>query len=230
MACILNIETSGAVCSVALSETGAVIFSKEKYEGMSHASTLGLFMEEALRFARENGKNPDAVAVSCGPGSYTGLRIGVSTAKGLCYGLDIPLIAIPTLQILTLDALSKLDFVDYLYSPMIDARRMEVYTALYDKHLSTVKDVSAEIIDENSFAEELSSRKIAFFGTGAEKCKTVIKHPNAIFAENIYPLAKNMLSLSEEKFNRKAFEDVAYFEPFYLKDFVATTPKNKVLD
>ena len=228
MACILHIETSTAVCSIALSDNESVVFSKENHEGMSHASILGLFTEEAMRFARENGKQLDAVAVSCGPGSYTGLRIGVSTAKGLCYGLDIPLIAIPTLQILTVDALHKLDFADYLYCPMIDARRMEVYSALFVKNFTILKDVSAEIIDKNSFADELLSRKIVFFGTGAEKCKAVIKHPNAVFAENIHPLAKNMLSLSEEKFHRKAFEDVAYFEPFYLKDFVATTPKNKV--
>jgi len=195
---------------------------------MSHASVLAPFVDEAVNFARGKGMTINVVAVSCGPGSYTGLRIGVSLAKGLCFGWEIPLIAVPTLQVLTMAVLRDPAFSDFLFCPMIDARRMEVYTALYDKKLRPVKGVSAEIIDRNSFLNELSERKIVFFGTGAEKCKAVIQHPNAIFLDDVYPLAKNMLPLSEEKFFRNDVENVAYFEPFYLKDFVATTPKKLI--
>ncbi len=227
---ILNIETSTTVCSVALSANGNVIFSKETYEGMSHASVLGVFVEEAMSFIRKNGQSLDAVAVSCGPGSYTGLRIGVSTAKGLCYGLNIPLIAVPTLLVLTEAAKKNSQFIEKetLFCPMIDARRMEVYTALYDNNLQVIKETSAEIITENSFSDILKNYKIIFFGDGAEKCKQLITHSNATFLENINPLAKNMLPLSEQAFYQNNFEDVAYFEPFYLKDFIATTPKNRI--
>lgn len=228
MACILNIETSTEVCSIAVTDNDSVLFSDERFEGMSHASMLGVFTENAMRFIRESGKTLDAVAVSCGPGSYTGLRIGVSTAKGLCYGLNIPLIAVPTLQIMTVSVFKDHFFPDTLYCPMIDARRMEVYTALYDRDMNILKDVSAEIIDTASFEKELSGQKIVFFGNGADKCKSVIHHPNAIFLQDIHPLAKNMLPLSKEKFSHGKFEDVAYFEPFYLKDFVATTPTRKL--
>lgn len=169
---------------------------------------------------------PDAVSVSAGPGSYTGLRIGVSTAKGLCYGYDIPLIAVDTLKIISKNALTGItEKKDVLLCPMIDARRMEVYTALYNTDLEVIRPVSAEIISENSFAEILEEKTIYFFGNGSGKCKSIITHPNARFLDNAVPLAENMMQLAEHKFSQKEFVDTAYFEPFYLKEFQATTPK-----
>jgi tRNA threonylcarbamoyladenosine biosynthesis protein TsaB len=230
MSCILSIETSTDVCSVAVSDQGQIIFEKEEGKGPSHAILLGLFTNEAIEFLRIKNRKLDAVAVSCGPGSYTGLRIGVSEAKGLCYGLSIPLIAINTLKLLAFGTVNgRLADRSELLCPMIDARRMEVYDALFDFGLNTIKAVSADIIDENSFANILKDNKIAFFGNGAEKCKNVLKHPNARFLGNIYPKAANMMDLAEEAYKSKSFVDVAYFEPFYLKEFIATTPKNKVL-
>ncbi|MCD7971432.1 MAG: tRNA (adenosine(37)-N6)-threonylcarbamoyltransferase complex dimerization subunit type 1 TsaB [Candidatus Azobacteroides sp.] len=228
MPCILHIETSTEVCSVALSENNQLLFYKESDREMSHSSLLGTYVKEAMETGFTHNKRPDAIAISCGPGSYTGLRIGTSMAKGLCYGLNIPLIAIPTLQVMTYPVIKEGKYSSFLFCPMIDARRMEVYTALYDKNLSVIEDTTAKIIDENSFRNKLSTNKVVFFGNGAEKCKAIINHPNAFFIENIYPLAKNMLSLSKEKFIQKEFMDVAYFEPYYLKDFIATTPKNKI--
>lgn len=230
MPVILNIETSTTVCSVALTRDGGVEFHKEAFEGPSHARNLAPFVEEALKFAREKGYNLDAVAVSCGPGSYTGLRIGVSEAKGLCFGLDIPLIALNTLQIITCSVMFGGSFGDdALFCPMIDARRMEVYSAIYDLGLGEVKPVSADIIDENSYKEILDKQPVYFFGDGAAKCKEVIKHPNARFIDSVLPVAYDMMALAEMAYRRQDFKDVAYFEPFYLKEFVATTPKNKVL-
>lgn len=226
---ILYIETATEVCSVAVSQDGAVVFEREETNGPSHATVLGVFADEALQFVRTSGLKLDAVAVSCGPGSYTGLRIGVSEAKGLCYGLGIPLIAIDTLKIMAKAALQKRLGDDVLLCPMIDARRMEVYDAIYDRHLSEVKAVSADIIEETSFAKYMKDRKVAFFGNGADKCKKVLTDDNALFIDGVYPAANNMVELAEEAFVAGRFVDVAYFEPFYLKEFVATIAKNKVL-
>lgn len=230
MACILHIETSTDVCSVALSEDGAVLFSKEDFDGPQHAVTLGVYIDEVLSMADSHAKPIDAVAVSCGPGSYTGLRIGASMAKGICYGRSIPLIALPTLKVMSvpvllMDALPE----DALLCPMIDARRMEVYAAIYDRALNPVKEVSADIIGADSYTEYLEQHPVYFFGNGAAKCKEAIKHPNTRFIDGIQPLARWMFPLADRQYLDGTFQDVAYFEPFYLKEFVATVAKNKVL-
>ncbi len=226
MSCIVHIETATDVCSVALSENGKVIAHKEDYEGPNHSIVLGPFVDEMVSFADSHAIPVDAVAVSCGPGSYTGLRIGVSMAKGLCYGRDLKLISVSTLKLLCVPLLLAEQIPeDALLCPMIDARRMEVYSAIYTRRLEAVKDVSADIIDENSYVELLGKQPVVFFGNGADKCKEVIKHPNAIFLDDVKPLAKNMLPLAEKAYLQGKFEDVAYFEPFYLKEFVATQPK-----
>lgn len=226
MSCILHIETSTEVCSVSASQDGASIFSKEDFNGPSHAVVLGVFVDEALSFIDNHAIPLDAVAVSCGPGSYTGLRIGVSMAKGICYGRNIPLIAIPTPEVMTVPVLLFQDLPeDALLCPMIDARRMEVYAAIYDRALKVKREISADIIDENSYFEFLAEHPVYFFGNGAAKCREKITHPNAHFIENIHPLAKWMFPLAERAMAEKDFKDVAYFEPFYLKEFVASTPK-----
>ncbi|MDD2799072.1 MAG: tRNA (adenosine(37)-N6)-threonylcarbamoyltransferase complex dimerization subunit type 1 TsaB [Bacteroidales bacterium] len=230
MAVILNIETSTSVCSVALSKDGAVVFNRHNYDGQSHGTHLGVYVQEALEYTQNNDLTLEAVAISCGPGSYTGLRIGVSTAKGLCYAKDIPLIAINTLEVLACELLFDFNIdEEALLCPMIDARRMEVYAAIYDRALNAVKSVSADIIDETSYRNLLDKHKIIFFGDGAEKCKASLSHPNATFVADKHPLADYMIALSEKAFNAEQFVDVAYFEPFYLKEFVAITPKDKVL-
>jgi tRNA threonylcarbamoyladenosine biosynthesis protein TsaB len=179
---------------------------------------LPVFLQEILDFARKNDKMPDAVAVSAGPGSYTGLRIGVSSAKGVCYGLNIPLISVDTMAIIAAEAKKNFNGTALL-CPMIDARRMEVYTALFDENLQKISPTEAKIIDEHSFEKELKTSKIVFCGNGAEKYEEIIKNDNAIFMKNIFPLSKNMISEAKQKFNNKIFEDTAYFEPFYLKEF-----------
>lgn len=230
MPVILNIETSTDVCSVALTCDGQVVFNKENHESMSHASSLGGYVQDALSVAKSHRLAIDAVAVSRGPGSYTGLRIGVSEAKGLCFGLDVPLIAVDTLAVMACAVMFKKDIdEDALLCPMIDARRMEVYSAVYDRALNQVKPVSAEIIDENSYADILTRKPVIFLGNGAGKCRDVITGDNARYIDGICPLAADMLALSEMAFRNSRFENVAYFEPFYLKEFVATKPKNKVL-
>ena len=202
MSCILNIETSTSVCSVAASQDGQTIFVKEDLQGPSHAVSLGVFVDEALSFIDSHAIPLDAVAVSCGPGSYTGLRIGVSMAKGVCYGRNIPLIGIPTLEVLSVPVLLYHDLPENaLLCPMIDARRMEVYAAVYDRRLQVKRTVAADIVDENSY------------------------HPNAHFIDNIHPLAKMMFPLAEKAVADEDYKDVAYFEPFYLKEFVASMPK-----
>jgi len=227
MPIILNIETSTNVCSIALSENGNCIFSKVNTDGLNHAKLLSAFIEEALTFLKEQNKKLDAVAVSAGPGSYTGLRIGVSTAKGLCYGLGIPLISVSTLAIMGIMASQQLNSDEgYLSCPMIDARRMEVYIAFFNKKNELIKDISADIIDENSYHDLLTKQPVYFFGNGAEKCKAVLTHPNARFFDDIVPLAENMILFSEQYFSENKFEDVAYFEPFYLKEFQTTKPLN----
>lgn len=229
MALILNLETATTVCSVALAKDGQVIASKEQHGDYSHAENLTLFIEAVLKQAKLSLTDVDAIAISKGPGSYTGLRIGVSTAKGLCYSLNKPLIAIDTLQHLALAGATELGttaVADSLFCPMIDARRMEVYCGVYDKNNKEVKPVAAEIIDEQSFSGLLNDHTIYFFGDGAMKCKNVLdKNPNAVFLDRVVISAKSMAMLAEKAFWEKRFEDTAYFEPFYLKDFVAGKKK-----
>ena len=223
---ILHIETSTNICSVAVSENGQCLFSKSDSEGMNHAALLSVFIAEAMEFLKSTSKKSDAVAVSSGPGSYTGLRIGVSTAKGLCYGLDIPLIAVSTLEVLTANALQITETTaNSLFCPMIDARRMEVYAAIYNQEGIIQREISADIIDENSYSEILESHIVYFFGNGAEKCKATLTHANARFIDGMYPLAENMIVLAEKAYVENKFVDVAYFEPFYLKEFYTTAAK-----
>jgi tRNA threonylcarbamoyladenosine biosynthesis protein TsaB len=237
MALLLHIETSTAVCSVALGKDGKLLALKETKEGMKHASYLSVFIDQILKENKLTPANLDAVVVSMGPGSYTGLRIGVSTAKGICYGANLPLIAINTLQAMTKPLQNNEALQSQLqnpkaayYCPMIDARRMEVYTAFFNDKIELVKDISADIIDENSYSKELEKREIVFFGDGSPKCKEIIKSKNGIFLDEITPSATGMIELAETKFQNQEFEDVAYFEPFYLKDFVATTPKKNIFN
>ena len=226
MSCILSIETSTEACSVAVSQDGQNIFNKEELKGPSHAVSLGVFVDEALSFADNHAVPLDAVAVSCGPGSYTGLRIGVSMTKGICYGRNLPLIGLPTLEVLCVPVLLYHELPDdALLCPMIDARRMEVYSAVYDRALHLERKVAADVIDENSYREFLDKHPVYFFGNGAFKCKEHITHPNAHFLDDIHPLAGNMSPLAEKALAQKDFKDVAYFEPFYLKEFIATKPK-----
>ncbi len=222
---ILGIETATKICSVAISKGTELLALKEEGGEYSHAEKLNGFIEECLLQAKLTIKDIDAIAVSKGPGSYTGLRIGVSTAKGLCYSLDKPLIAVDTLQAMALN-ISKSNTQDGLYCAMIDARRMEVYTAIYDANNKIITDITAEIIDENSFADALLQKKVTFFGDGAAKCAaTFSQQPNAIFSEKGLPSAQYINELAAVKYSNEAFEDVAYFEPYYLKDFIATTAK-----
>lgn len=228
MSCILHIETSTDVCSVALSQDGVCLHEEIDTNGRRHAEILAPFVEEAVSFADSHAIPLDAVSVSAGPGSYTGLRIGVSTAKGLCYGRDLKLISIPTLKVLcTPILLYREDIPDNaLLCPMIDARRMEVYTAIFDRALHEVVPTDAVIVNENSFAEILDKQPVFFFGNGADKCRDTLKHPNAHFIEGIVPKASNMLPLAERALALNETEDVAYYEPFYLKQFVAGKSKN----
>lgn len=230
MSSILHIETSTTAGSVAVSQDGQCIFRQEERKGPSHATLLGVFVDEALSFADSHAIPLDAVAVSCGPGSYTGLRIGVSMAKGICYGRDLHLIGLPTLQVLCVPVLLYHDELpdDALLCPMIDARRMEVYAAIYDRALHTIRPTSADIVDEHSYAEFLEQHPVYFFGDGAAKCKDRLTHPNAHFIDGIYPQASMMFPLAERAMAEGRFEDVAYFEPFYLKEFVAGKPKKLV--
>ena len=223
---ILNIETSTNVCSVALSKDTTCLFSKSNAEGMNHAALLSVFIAEALEVLKSTGNKLDAVAVSSGPGSYTGLRIGVSTAKGLCYGYGIPLIAVSTLEVLTVQALNLVEDKDNaLFCPMIDARRMEVYAAFYNAQGVIQREISADIIDSESYAGILAIQPVYFFGNGACKLKATLTHPNARFINDLVPLAVNMIPFAERAFTEKQFVDTAYFEPFYLKEFQTTAPK-----
>lgn len=227
MCTLLTIETSTSVCSCALSHDGQVLINKENHQGQSHASQLGLFVHEIMEYLRKEGMSLQAIAVSSGPGSYTGLRIGVSQAKGLCYGLGIPLIGIPTPQLMASMMRDRVGEGELL-CPMIDARRMEVYATVFDRSLNTIRPTAADIVDENSYADLLDKQSVVFFGDGAAKCRSVITHPNARFIDDIHPLAIGMVPLAEKAFQEGRFQDTAYFEPFYLKEFVATVPKNKL--
>ena len=228
MSCILHIETSTNVCSVAVSEDGKVIFDKADRTGNNHAEALGSFVDEAMSFADSHAIPLDAVAVSSGPGSYTGLRIGVSMAKGVCYALNLPLLSVPTLELLCVPVLLRNEEIEdeALLCPMIDARRMEVYAALYDRALKPVRGIQADVVDADTYRQWLEDRPVYFFGNGAAKCMDTINHPNAHLIEGIEPVAKWMMPLAERKMLNDIHEDVAYFVPYYLKDFVAKQPKD----
>lgn len=230
MSCILHIETSTSVCSVAVSEDSQVIFQQEDHSGPNHAERLGSMVDEALSFTDNHAIPFDAVAVSCGPGSYTGLRIGVSMAKGICYGRNLKLIAIPTLELLCVPVLLRevVKEENALLCPMIDARRMEVYAGIYDRALHEVRPVGADIVTAETYKSLLDEHPMYFFGNGAAKCMETINHPNAHLIEDIEPIAKWMQPLAERKLINEQTEDVAYFEPFYLKDYVAKMPKKLI--
>jgi tRNA threonylcarbamoyladenosine biosynthesis protein TsaB len=231
MAAILNIETATPLCSVALAIDGRLIAQRETQEEKSHSARLTVYIEEILKEHGLQIKDLQAIAIGKGPGSYTGLRIGVSTAKGLCYGAGIPLIAVGTLRIMFNCAKEvcrersiPLD-ENTLLCPMIDARRMEVFSCLYTVSGEEKEPISAKIIDAITYTSYLQTTKIYFFGSGMDKCRQVLSHPNAYFLDEIYPHAAALADLSEEKYQEKQFENLAYFEPFYLKEFVATVPK-----
>ena len=236
MACILHIDTSTDVCSVAVSEDSHVIFEQEDHSGPNHAERLGTMVDEAMSFTDSHAIPFDAVAVSGGPGSYTGLRIGVSIAKGICYGRNLKLISVPTLELLCVPVLLReLVEDDALLCPMIDARRMEVYAGIYDRALRPVREVSADVVTADTYRQWLDKQPVYFFGSGAKKCMETISaaspldafknHPNARFIDGIEPLAKWMQPLAERRLMQGQTEDVAYYVPFYLKDFVAKMPK-----
>lgn len=235
MAYILHLESSTSVCSVALGKDGQLIDMQESSEGQNHARLLSVFVEDVLKRNDLRADQLAAIAVSEGPGSYTGLRIGVSLAKGLCFVNQIPLIAVSPLQamadqvILRKEEL-KLELTDNtILFPMIDARRMEVYTAAYDKDNNELRSVSSEIIDENSFANDLANNKLIFFGNGSAKCAPVITNANALFVNDIQTSAQFMCGLAWKAFQNNRFVDLAYFEPFYLKDFIAGKPQKNIL-
>ncbi len=226
MAVILNIETSTEVCSAALTAEGMVLCHYEDFQGRNHAALLSGFIKRCLDHARDHEMNLDAVAVSLGPGSYTGLRIGLSEAKGLAYALDIPLIGVSTLQLMAVHAMFNADLEpEVMLAPMIDARRMEVYTAVYDYALEEIMRPQPLILDENSYSEELSNGRVAFFGNGSDKARQVLTSENAVFIPDVVPLATDMIALAERSYSRREFIDLAYSTPEYLKDFQATKPK-----
>ncbi|NBC81947.1 MAG: tRNA (adenosine(37)-N6)-threonylcarbamoyltransferase complex dimerization subunit type 1 TsaB [Bacteroidetes bacterium] len=227
---LLHIDTATTVCSVAISEDENVTAIKEVYDERSHAAQLAYLTTSMLQEENLSINDFSGIAVSQGPGSYTGLRIGVSTAKGLCYGSRIPLIAIPTLQQLAQGALMTGEISeDTMLCPMIDARRMEVYTAMFDNKLHTIHEATARTIDEYSFRELLNQQQMLFFGSGADKCRKTILHKNAVYIKNFKSSARYMVPLAYQKFQQEQFEDTAYFEPFYLKDFVASQPRKNIL-
>ena len=216
MANILLIETSAEICSVAIESDGKILNIQMSNDAMQHATHLPVYIENAIKLIRQQNITLDAVAVSAGPGSYTGLRIGVSTAKGLCYAIGCKLIAIDTLKIIATSLQQDIP-VNAIICPLIDARRMEVYTAMFDSNLNEISPAEAKIIDETSFSD--INCPIYFCGSGAEKCSTVIKNPNAQFFTSVQPTANMMVSLAENAYRNNQFEDVAYYEPFYRKEF-----------
>jgi len=225
------------LCSVALALDGSVIAQRESLEEKSHAARLTVFIEEILKEKNMSVGDLDAIAVGKGPGSYTGLRIGVSTAKGLCYGANLPLIAVNTLNIMfnqvITHASSEIQEIlgnpNAFLCPMIDARRMEVFTCLYDHQGVEIEPVAARIIDENTYQYHLAEHIVVFFGSGMEKCRELLSHPNAVFVPDVYPNSSSLAMLAEKRYHHRLFENVAYFEPFYLKDFIATTSKKGLM-
>lgn len=232
MANILNIETSTEVCSVALTSEGQVLDHRENYEGQTHATMLSQYVKEMLDYARSREMKLDAIAVSIGPGSYTGLRIGLSEAKGLAFGLNVPLIGVNTLQLLAVSTMFNhfIEEDDALYVPMIDARRMEVYTAVYNPALEQVLEPQAMILDEHSFDTLLGKgNTLIMMGNGSDKARRVLTRDGVRFFEGIKPVAVDMMALAEKAFRENDFIDVAYSTPLYLKEFQATKPKNPIL-
>ena len=227
MALILSLETSTTVCSVALHNNGKLIASAEMHKEQSHASKLAVLIDQVIKLADTPMSAIQAIAVSEGPGSYTGLRIGVSTAKGLCFALGIPLLSVGTLSLLAMQIQLKAILDNAWLCPMIDARRMEVYCQMFDDEMNVLQPIEAKVIDEESFKDSLSSHKIIFFGDGAAKCKTVITHANAFFISDIVPSAKELGFLASEKFLKNEFENLVSFEPFYLKEFLIKKPADK---
>lgn len=224
MAIILNIETATKNCSVSISKSGEIIAFKEFNDGnYSHAEVLHLFIIDILKDVKLSLNTIDAIAVSKGPGSYTGLRIGVSAAKGFCFALQKPLISVDTLTSLSY----AISIEEGVIITMLDARRMEVYASVFNHKHEQIREIKSEIINENSFSEFLSSQKVYFLGDGALKCKEIITHENAFFLDDIFPSSKEMGILAFQKFKNNDFEDVAYFEPFYLKDFMVVPEKKK---
>lgn len=229
MSVILHIESAVEGCSVAVSDEGQLVFDRADNETHNNAVTLGVLVDEALSLVDSRGLKLDAVAVSEGPGSYTGLRIGVSMAKGICYGRNIKLISVSTLKLLCVAPLLTYELPDdALLCPMIDARRMEVYSAIYDRALGQVRGIQADIVTEQTYREYLDNHPVWFMGNGAAKCRELIEHPNAHFIEGLTPQARWMFPLAEQSLNRDELRDVAYFEPYYLKDFIAVKPKKLV--
>ena len=232
MATILNIETSTEVCSVALTSEGQVLDHRENYEGQTHATLLSQYVQEMLQYARTRDITLDAIAVSIGPGSYTGLRIGLSEAKGLAFGLNVPLIGVNTLQLLVVSTMFN-HFIDeekVLYVPMIDARRMEVYTAAYNAALEPVLEPQAMILDEQSLVDlNQQGYTLVLMGNGSDKAHQVLTRDGVRFVAGIKPVAVDMMALAEKSFREQRFIDVAYSTPLYLKEFQATKPKNPVL-
>jgi tRNA threonylcarbamoyladenosine biosynthesis protein TsaB len=223
---ILCIETSNDICSVSLSKSSQLINLQENKRAKSHAESLNTSIIKLFENTKYSLKDLSAIAISKGPGSYTGLRIGTSTAKGLCFALDIPLIGVDTLQALTYAAIQKMPIDNALYMPMIDARRMEVYTAVYSQQLQLIMPTKALIITENSLNDYKEAAHIVVFGNGSDKCKTVLAQKNILFIENIICSAQNMVFLAYNLYRKNTFEDVAYFEPFYLKNFQAKLKQN----
>ncbi len=227
---VLCLDTSTEICSVTVACGEKVLAFRENADGKSHAKTLLPFVDEVVKEAGISIREVNAVAVSMGPGSYTGLRIGSSTAKGLCYSLEIPMIAIPTLQIIAAGAAKQQAANENaVFCPMLDARRMEVFTAIYDKDLQPLSEVSSQIVDEHTFADILTKKNVVFCGNAVEKCREILsKNPNALF--DTTPISSiNMVDLALHKLSRQQFEDIAYFEPFYLKEYVAAKPHVKGL-
>lgn len=231
MAVILNIETSGAVCSVAVTKDGAVEFQLENTEGMKHAEMLAPFVERCMEEIHRKGDRLDAVAVSIGPGSYTGLRIGLSLAKGLAFSRNVPLIGVPTLKILAVKAMFRnINWQgDEILLPMLDARRMEVYAAAYDFSLNALDGPRAVVVDSDSWKDLLESKQVWLMGDGSEKLKETIQSPNAHWIDGLRPYARDMLALSEKAFREKDFLNLAYSVPQYLKEYQATVAVNKVI-
>lgn len=236
MATILNIETSTEVCSVALTSEGQVLDHRENYDGQTHATLLSHYVKEMLDYARSREMTIDAIAVSIGPGSYTGLRIGLSEAKGLAFGLNVPLIGVNTLQLMTVSTMFN-HFIEEngekgtLYVPMIDARRMEVYTAVYNPALEAVLEPQAMILDEHSFEKLLGQGyELVLMGNGSDKARQVLACDGVRFIEGIKPVAVDMMALAEKAFREQDFIDVAYSTPLYLKEFQATKPRNPILN
>ena len=232
MANILNIETSTEVCSVALTSEGQVLDHRENYEGQTHATMLSQYVKEMLDYARSREMKPDAIAVSIGPGSYTGLRIGLSEAKGLAFGLNVPLIGVNTLQLMAVSTMFNhfIDEESVLYVPMIDARRMEVYTAAYAPSLEAVLEPQALILDEHSFDALLDKgHTLILMGNGSDKARQVLARDGVRFVDGVKPVAVDMMALAEKAYREQDFIDVAYSTPLYLKEFQAIKPKNPVL-